>query len=88
MVTVPGGGASPSPLWRRWAALLFGVSLILVFMFGIVPWVERLPSVRPLVEFIEESGINVQGLFYTEVEETGDAENYMRNTMRYSPRKP
>ncbi len=87
MVTVPGGGAVPPPLWRRWAALLLGVSLILIFMFGIVPWVERLPFVRPLVEFIEESGINVQGLFYTEVEETGDAENYLRNSLRYPPRK-
>ncbi len=87
MDMVPGGPRERPALWRRWAALLLGVMLILGFMFGIVPWAERLPFVRPLVEFIEESGINVQGLFYTDVEETGDAETYLRDSLRYPPRK-
>ncbi|MEE8434957.1 MAG: hypothetical protein V3S64_09240 [bacterium] len=83
----PGGGESLPPLWRRWAAFLFGVLLISVFMFGVLPWLERLPMVKPLVDFIEESGINVQGLFYTEVEEAGLSEVYLRDAMRYSPGK-
>ncbi len=88
MMNTPfGGRPGPPALWRKWMGLLLGVLLILVFIFGITPWVQQLPMVRPLAEYIEESGIEATGLFYTEVEETGDAENYLRNTMRFTPRR-
>ena len=65
---------------------MMGLLALLLFMFVFVPWVQQFPMVRPLVVFIEESGIDASALFYTEVEETGDAESAMRDTMRYPPR--
>lgn len=80
------GRHEPAPLWRRWAALVMGLLALLLFMFVFVPWVQQFPMVRPLAVYIEESGIDAGALFYTEVEETGDAEAFMRDTMRYPPR--
>ncbi len=81
----PDGRQRPSGIFRKWAALLFGVFLIWLFMFVIAPWIQKSPSVKPLADFIEESGIDASALFYTEVEEASDAELYMRSTLEYGP---
>ncbi len=86
MNSVPAGPGKKPTLLKGWAGLLAGLALILVFMFGIAPWVQKLDAVRPLAEYILDSGIDAQALFYTEVEETGDAETYMKDSMRYPPR--
>ncbi len=80
-----GHGAPPAPL-RKWASFLLGALLLLGFLFAIAQSVERIPWVRPLAEFILDSGIDAGALFYTEVEETGDAEMFMRNSILYPPR--
>jgi hypothetical protein len=57
-------------------------------MFVIAPWIETFPMVKPLTEFIEESGIDASALYYTEVEEASEAELNMRSTMEYLPKGP
>ncbi len=82
------GQKRPSSLIRKWAALFFGFLLVWVFMFVIAPWIQKSPSVKPLAEFIEESGIDASALYYTEVDEVGDAETNIRNTLKFPPHGP
>jgi hypothetical protein len=72
---------------KRWGALLLGLFVIWLFVFVLAPRVAEHETVRPLVQFIEESGIDAGALFYTETKETGDAENYLRNSFLYPPKK-
>lgn len=81
----PDGRQRPSGILRRWSALLLGIVLVWLFMFVIAPWIQKSPSVKPLADFIEESGIDASALFYTEVEEASEAELYMRSTLKYGP---
>ncbi|MBU1052715.1 MAG: hypothetical protein KKC46_02665 [Proteobacteria bacterium] len=43
--------------------------------------------VKPIAEFIENSGIDAGALYYTEVEEASVAELNMYNTVNYTPQK-
>ena len=71
---------------KRWARFFLALMLVWIFMFVVAPLLEKTPAVKPLVDFIEETGIDATALFYTEVEESGDAETHMRNTMDYLPK--
>ena len=66
--------------------LLISVLVIIIFLFVIGPWVEKLPVFQPLADFIDERGIEANMYFYTEVEEFSEAEINMNNTMQYPPR--
>ncbi len=85
---VPGGfGELPGTL-RRWAALAFGLAVIWAFVFVIAPALQKNEMVRPLAEYVRESGIDASALYYTEVKETGEAEVYLRDAFAYSPKGP
>lgn len=73
---------------RRWSRFLLGVSLILFFMFGIGPLLDKMPYIQPMVQFIEEREIDATALYYTEIEEFSEAAINMENTMDYMPQKP
>ena len=81
----PGGWPETAAPWRRWLAFLLGLVAIFLFVFGFIPWVSNTSAVQPLTRYVEESGIDAGALYYTEVEETGDAETFMRNSMNYPP---
>ena len=66
--------------------LLASVLIIIIFLFVIGPWGEKLPGFQPLVDFIDERGIEANMYFYTEVEEFSEAQINMNNTMLYPPR--
>ena len=70
---------------RRIIALLACVAAILLFLFLIGPAFTRLPGFRPIVELIEEQGIEANAYYYTEVEEFSEADIMMNNTMDYGP---
>jgi hypothetical protein len=72
---------------RRLFRLFLGISLILFFIFGIGPLLDKAPYIRPMVQFIEEREIDATALYYTEIEEFSEAEINMRNSMDYAPRK-
>ena len=71
---------------KGWVALLIGVLIIIIFLFVIGPWIEKLPGFQPLADFIDERGIEANMYFYTEVEEFSEAEINMNNTMQFPPR--
>ena len=79
-------GRRKPPSLGGWPGLILGLALLLLFIFVIVPFWNDLPGVKPLADYIEESGIDAGALYYTEVEETGEAETHMRTTFEYTPR--
>ena len=71
---------------KGWVGLLISVLTIIIFLFVIGPWVEKLPVFQPLADFIDERDIEANMYFYTEVEEFSEAQINMNNTMQYPPR--
>ena len=69
------------------AGLLAAVLIIGFFMFYAGPRLSELPMVKPMVQFIDERGIEANMYFYTEVEEFSEAGINMTNTMAYPPGK-
>lgn len=60
----------------------------LVFIFLVGPALDKLNSVKPLINFIEERGIDAGALYYTEIEEFSEANINMENTRDYPPKGP
>jgi hypothetical protein len=54
-------------------------------MFVVAPWIEKTPAVRPPAQFIEETGIDAGALYYTEIDETSEAEMYLHDSSEYTP---
>lgn len=81
----PDGRFRLSGPFRKWSAFLLSMALVWLFILVIAPWVQKSPSIQPLAQFIEESGIDASALYYTEVEEASIAELNMRSTMEYRP---
>jgi len=71
---------------RRVANLMLGILLILLFIFGIAPLMDRLPLVQPLVQFVDNREIDAGALYYTDIEEFATAAAHMENTRDYPPR--
>ena len=87
MSELSAGPELASSMQRRLFRLFLGVSIILFFMFGIGPLLDKVPYIRPMVQFIEEREIDATALYYTESEEFSEAAINMRNSMDYAPRK-
>ncbi|MGP0628915.1 hypothetical protein ACTRW9_04345 [Nitrospina sp. 32_T5] len=48
---------------------LLGVVLLLVFAFGLLPWVAgHLPWAESVAASVKANGLNASGLFYTDVD--------------------
>ncbi len=71
---------------RRWVRFLGGVTVILLFAFGVIPGLQRLGPVRRFRDAIGRRGIDATALFYTESEVSCEAEASIRNAIRYSVR--
>ena len=85
---VPDNRDGLSATFRKWAALAAGIAVIWAFIFVIAPALQKNEMVRPLAEYVRESGIDASALYYTEVQETGEAEVYLRDALRYGPEGP
>lgn len=82
------GRQRPSSMIRKWAFLLLGFFLIGIFMFVIAPWIREMPAVKPIADLIDERDLDAGALFYTEIEETSEAEVHLRGVMKsYSREK-
>ncbi|MCP4724684.1 MAG: hypothetical protein GY863_06595 [bacterium] len=58
---------------------------VLIFMFYIGPFIEKLPIVDPLIKVIVERNIDAGAMYYTDIEEFSTAEINIRNSLDYSP---
>ena len=68
---------------KRVVKLILCIVSVLFFMFFIGPMMDKLPLVKPLVQFIDEREIDASALYYTEIEEFSEANSNMENTMKY-----
>lgn len=69
----------------RWLRLLLGLLCIWAFMFLLIPALDDLPGIRTIIGRNKELNIKATALFYSDIEETIDATNYMRNQARFQP---
>ena len=85
---IPGGLEDLPGRLRKWGTLAAGLAIVWAFMFIIAPQLQKNELVRPLAEYVRESGIEASALYYTGVQETGEAEAYLRDAFRYGPVGP
>jgi len=79
------GGGPKSDRLKKWFRLFVGFACIWAFMFVLIPSFDDLPVVKPLIDFIEERDMNATALFYSDAEETAEAQNYLINSKRFRP---
>jgi len=65
--------------------LLISLCAVWGFVFYIAPAMDDIPEVEPLVNFIDERGIDAGALYYTDIQEFSTAEINLINTMEYFP---
>jgi hypothetical protein len=82
----PGGSQNPPGRLKAWFKLCIGVAVLLFFIYVIGPFVDNLPGIKPVTDFIDESGINTPAFYYTGVEEVGEAVVSIRNSLEYPPK--
>ena len=73
---------------KGYPALFACLLLLWVVIFHIGPWLDRHPSIQPLVKFIDEQNIDAGALYYTEIEEFSEADIQMNHTMDFMPHGP
>ena len=67
----------------RWAQLLVGLAAIWAVVFGLCPWLQRVPAVGRFHRHVRQEGIDATALFYTDSAEFPDAETDVRDSLRY-----
>jgi hypothetical protein len=73
---------------RAWGLLIFFSILIVAFGSVIGPWIQNnIPTMRQIVQVIEERDIDSAAYFYTEIEASDDGEQYLRESIRFSGHK-
>ena len=87
---IPGRGASaPRPGVKPWLQLLAGIVLILLFIFGGGSLAKRIPGARHFAQVVDERGMRVTAIYYTDFEEPAEASESIRDSLDYVPgRKP
>jgi hypothetical protein len=75
-------------MMHRWIALFIGILILWLLMAYVGPWGRQTETLRPIMEFIEERGIDATAYYYTDIEEFAEAEMNITHTMRYPPMGP
>lgn len=83
----PGGSQNPPGRLKSWFKLCIGIAALWFLTYVVGPFVDNLPWIKPAVTFIDDSGINAPAFYYTGVEEVGDAEVFIRNSLKYPPKE-
>ncbi len=69
-----------------WVKLAACALAIWAFVFALAPALMRIGPAREVHDVIRDQHIDATALYYTEVPEFNDADNYMRDARRYAPR--
>lgn len=68
----------------RWFGLLVCLLVLWGFMFVFAPWLQsQSKAVQTLATYITENDIDAGAVYYTEVEEVGEADLMIRDTFRF-----
>ena len=65
--------------------MLLSFGCIIIFMMVLAPEADNLQLVKPVVDKIDERGIDASALFYTEIDEFSEAELTISTSLKYSP---
>ncbi len=69
---------------RNWTQLLISCGVIYLFVFVLAPAMQTMPFIKEIHHHSQENDIDASALFYTEIEEFGDADVSIRDSMNYS----
>ena len=70
---------------KGYAHLFLSLAIVIIFVLVLVPEIDNVPRVKPLINFIDEHEINATALYYTDIEEFSIAEINIKNTLDYLP---
>ena len=68
-------------------SLFVGLFVVLVFAFGVIPWLQTFPPISDMCDVIRKNNIEATALVYTEVESFSEAEFSIRNSLKYPARR-
>lgn len=68
---------------KRWLHLGIWLLCLWLFIFVLAPMMQQIPAINTLSRYITESGIDAGALYYTEVDEVGESDLAVRNTLRF-----
>ena len=75
--------AKPSSRLRSWGFLVTGFICVWVFAFVVGPWFQdNIPTLRKIVNVIEEREIDAGAYFYSENKESYEGEQYLLESLR------
>ncbi len=64
----------------NWLKLVIGFVCIWAFMFLVVPAFDGLPGFKTIIKSNRDLDIKATALFYSDAEETSEAQNYLNNS--------
>jgi hypothetical protein len=70
------------PRTKAWIRLALGVALLLAFIFGLAPALRLVPAVDRMHRHVDARGIDADALFYTDLDESAEAENFIRHALK------
>lgn len=74
--------------FHSWLKLFGGLVLVLLFMYVIAPFGKHLPGFDSMFQFIDQKGLRATALYYTDIDEFGEAAVTLRNNREYTPKGP
>lgn len=83
--TLGGSNDPPRVGAKQWFRLFLGLALIILFMYVMGPLEGVFPGMRSMSSFIERRGLKATALYYTDIDEFGEATASLNDTLRYTP---
>ena len=75
-------------LLKRWAGLFLCLFILWLLMNYAAPWGRQTAALKPIMDVIEERGIDATAYYYTDLEEFAEAEDNITHSLRYPPVGP
>lgn len=79
--------SNATAIFNRWLSLVLSLLLIGFFAFVIVPILCQLPFVAEHIQILKDRDTRAGAYFYTDVNEVGQAESFLRNAKAYGPKE-
>jgi hypothetical protein len=67
---------------KAWIRMALGLSGAWAFVFLIAPSVREISPVKEVLDSVRENGIDAGALFYTDAEESSEAEFALRHALK------
>ena len=79
---------SPGSRIRAWGMLFFFSFCIWGFGAYVGPWIQNsIPTMKQIVQVIEEDEIDAGAYFYTEIEASFEGERYLRESLAFADKR-